>query len=373
MGGRWSFNRNTEATTSARPEGEERGRALEAGVCNEDLADPHAGQQPQGTDPAETTANPPAGAVVHTLERLVAFHARRIRLAQRAEAPLQVHMPRDIDVRVQRPCHLVFIRDYQRAILGLAGAAYEPEPLVEWETFTRALLTTHHCISRLSVHISAVRQPRGNFYQGFSLRDGSALISVEIEAFEDPWRDFMLRCLQYVCRLWNPQQTSVHYSEHGSVPRPDDLINQIHAAVVEGIDLPELNDNRLIRILETAMDIPCLMEIAIYFYSGIVTVPSVRREFCLRLTHRGPSHARSLTYDVDSSLAESLLCICGSTTGFNTIGIERAVPLPMLLARRELSGSATNLVRHLITVTNQPSLRDIDIDVVTSLHRPTNN
>ncbi|KAH7948561.1 hypothetical protein HPB51_028507 [Rhipicephalus microplus] len=244
MGGRWSFNRNTEATTSARPEGEERGRALEAGACNEDLADPHAGQQPQETEPAETTANSSTGAVVHTLERLVAFHARRIRLAQRAEAPLQVHMPRDIDVRVQRPCHLVFIRDYQQAILGLAGAAYEPEPLVEWETFTRVLLTTHHCISRLSVHISAVQQPRGNFYQGFSLRDGSAVISVEIEAFEDPWRDFMLRCLQYVCRLWNPQQTSVHYSEHGSVPRPDDLINLIHAAVVEGIDLPELNDSR---------------------------------------------------------------------------------------------------------------------------------
>ncbi|XP_075741875.1 uncharacterized protein LOC142793223 [Rhipicephalus microplus] len=178
------------------------------------------GNSPQGTDPAETTANPPAGAVVHTLERLVAFHARRIRLAQRAEAPLQVHMPRDIDVRVQRPCHLVFIRDYQRAILGLAGAAYEPEPLVEWETFTRALLTTQPLyIPLICAHLGCPTTS-WQLLPGLQFARRKCFDLVEIEAFEDPWRDFMLRCLQYVCRLWNPQQTSVHYSEHGSVPRP---------------------------------------------------------------------------------------------------------------------------------------------------------
>ncbi|XP_075726567.1 uncharacterized protein LOC142768471 [Rhipicephalus microplus] len=189
---------------------------------------------------------------------------------------------------------------------------------------------------------------------------------------EDPFKRFVLPNLQYLCGSANRQQTSppACNSPHS---HPDNSLPERCAAPIEENGPLQFHDNRLIRILETAMDIPCLMEIAIYFYNGIVTVPSVRREFCLRLTHRGPSNARRLTYEVDSSLAESLQCICGSTSGFNTIGIERAAPLPMLLARRELSGSATNLVRHLITVTNQPSLRDIDIDVVTSLQRLTNN
>ncbi|XP_075727688.1 uncharacterized protein LOC142768953 [Rhipicephalus microplus] len=369
MGGRWSFNRNTEATTSARPEGEERGRALEAGVCNEDLADPHAGQQPQGTEQAETTANPPAAAVVHTLERLVAFHARRIRLAQRAEAPLQVHMPRDIDVRVQRPCHLVFIRDYQQAILGLAGAAYEPEPLVEWETFTRVLLTTHHCISRLSVHISAVQQPRGNFYQGFSLRDGSAVISVEIEAFEDPWRDFMLRCLQYVCRLWNPQQTSVHYSEHGSVPRPDDLINQIHAAVVEGIDLPELNDNRLPRLLQSTTDMPYLRHIAIYL-SNAGAGPAEPWEVWLNLTNHHHSERRTFSFEIDGSLHNLMNCEGVQTSGVTaTLDVDSAVPLPRLVARRELMGTFNNHSRYRITLTHDASANTYVLYVLPMVYR----
>ncbi|KAL1485854.1 hypothetical protein MTO96_031710, partial [Rhipicephalus appendiculatus] len=286
---------------------EETGQAMEVGGPNEVLDDQLARQQSQGPDPHETTASSPAGTVVHTLERLVALHARRVRLVQRAGPPIQVQMPRGLEVWVQRQCRVEFIPSYRQAIVGLAGAAENPELLAEWETFTRALLTVHRCIFRLSLHISAVHQPRGHFYRRFSLEDGTALITIEVSAFEDPWRDFMLPCLQYLCRLRNPQRTSIHHSDDSAAPRPDDIINQIHAAVIVGIELPEFNHNRVARILESTMDMPSLQQIAIYL-RNTGAGPAVPFEVFLNLTHQGRSEPERLAYQVDEGLYGLMNC-----------------------------------------------------------------
>ncbi|KAL1418514.1 hypothetical protein MTO96_025898 [Rhipicephalus appendiculatus] len=90
------------------------------------------------------------------------------------------------------------------------------------------------------------------------------MIGIEVSALEDPWRDFMLPCLQFTCRLRNPQRTSIHYDDHSLAPRPDVLINQIHAAVIAGIELPEFDDNRYFVVILYVLDI--LPAKAVWFY-----------------------------------------------------------------------------------------------------------
>ncbi|KAL3185569.1 hypothetical protein MRX96_028840 [Rhipicephalus microplus] len=135
--------------------------------------------------------------------------------------------------------------------------------LAEWETFTRTLLTVHRCIWCLSLLILDVPQPRGHFFWGLRLHNGCATIVIEVSALEDPWRDFMLPCLQYTCRLRNPQWTSLHYFD-SLFPLPPLIAYRINAAVTQGAELLEFHDTRIARILESTMDMPSLRNIEIY-------------------------------------------------------------------------------------------------------------
>ncbi|KAL1474005.1 hypothetical protein MTO96_038305 [Rhipicephalus appendiculatus] len=122
------------------------------------------------------------------------------------------------------------------------------------------------------------------------------------------------------------------------------------------------------------MDMPFLEEIQIGFDNDATTREFETREFSLQLTRRGPSQVRTLTYAVDGSLAGSLECESRDDTGLiSTVGVRRAVPLPMLLARRELTGSVTNMVQGLITVAQPTSLRSDVIDVLAVVLIPANN
>ncbi|XP_049274202.1 uncharacterized protein LOC119401999 [Rhipicephalus sanguineus] len=335
MGGRSSrpVNDGNAETTLARPQDEETGRAVQVAGSHEELGDSHAPQQAQAVDPPEIIGISHAGTVVETLERLTALHARRIRLTQRAEAVIEVHAPQDLKVLVQKPCHIKFIPVYQQAIVGSAGTAEDPQHLAEWETFARALLAVHRCISCFSLHISAVPQPRGHFYRGFSLQNGIILINIETSAFEDPWRDFVLPCLRYLYRLRNPQHTTVHYLDQSPAPPPGDITNQIYAAVTVGIGLPEFIDNRISGILDATMNMRSLRQIAIYF-NNTGAGPVVQRNVWLILTHHGRSGHWRLTYEVDGGLQSLMNCESDTNPEVTTtVGIDRGVPLPRLVAR----------------------------------------
>ncbi|KAL1466249.1 hypothetical protein MTO96_026819 [Rhipicephalus appendiculatus] len=205
----------------------------------------HSRQQAQEVDPPETTG--PIATVIENVVRLTATE-RRIRLVQRDEAPIRVHAPRDLNVSMQKPCHLELTPADQEAIAGAAAAAEDPRHFAEWETLTRALLTVHRCIWRLQLYISAVIRPPGHFYQSFSLEKGTALIKIEVSAFEDPCMDFMLPYLQYLCRVRNAHMTSI-YVQRKSAPHPDDISNGVYGSVIVGDGLPELSDNRYFFIL----------------------------------------------------------------------------------------------------------------------------
>ncbi|KAL1418504.1 hypothetical protein MTO96_025888 [Rhipicephalus appendiculatus] len=236
---------NAESTTSARTQDEETGRAVQVAGSYEVLGDRRARQQAQEVDPPETSGNSPAGTAVETLERLAALHGRRIRLVQRAEAPIEVHAPRDLQVVGRRPCRIHLISANRQAIVGHAG-----------------------------------------------------VVEDLLSAFEYPWREFMLPCLRFLYRLRNPQQASIQHIGRGPVQLPDNLIHQIHAALTVGIGLPEFNDNRVSRILESTMDMPSLRAIQIRISNtgaGQVVPPHV----WLELTHRGHSERWRLPYEVD--------------------------------------------------------------------------
>lgn len=360
---------DVESTTSAGPQDEETGRALQVAGSYEVLGDHGAGQQAQEVDPPEIIGSSPAGNVVETLERLTALRARRIRLTPRAEAAIEVRAPRDLQVSVNSPCHIDVNPDYQQAIVGRAGATEDPQHLAEWETFTRALLAVHRCIFRLALHIWAVPQPRGRFYRGFTLQNGTALIDIEISAFEDPWRDFVLPCLRYLYRLRNPQQTSVHYLNHSPAPPPDDITNQIYAAVTVGIGLPEFNDKRFSRILESTMHMPSLRQIALYL-NNTGAGPVVQRTVWLNLTHRGHSDPWRLMYEVDGGLQRLVNCESDNNCEVTTsVGIERGVSLPQLVARRELTGSSVNPAQFILTLTHDASPYNYVVSVMPIVSR----
>ncbi|XP_075736602.1 uncharacterized protein LOC119186620 isoform X1 [Rhipicephalus microplus] len=131
--------------------------------------------------------------------------------------------------------------------------------LTEWETFTRALLIFHSCISDLTLRISAVRRSPGLFYQSVTLRSGKARIDVEVSAYTAPYRDFML---PFVCHLFswrNPNETEI---QTYNLPDYDDMDLREHICPEHLIqnDSPRLNDSRIVRIIEVAISIPSLFE-----------------------------------------------------------------------------------------------------------------
>ncbi|KAL1418502.1 hypothetical protein MTO96_025886 [Rhipicephalus appendiculatus] len=129
MGGRSSQpvkDGNVESTTSARPQDEETGQAVQVAGSYALLRDRRARQQAQEVDLPDVSGNSPAGTAVETLERLAALHARRIRRVQRAEALIEVRAPRDLEVFGEGPCRIQFIPIYHPAILGRAIAVEDP-------------------------------------------------------------------------------------------------------------------------------------------------------------------------------------------------------------------------------------------------------
>ncbi|KAL1476900.1 hypothetical protein MTO96_017977 [Rhipicephalus appendiculatus] len=229
----------------------------------------------------------------------------------------------------------------------------------------------HQCICRLTLVIYAVRQFDGCFYQELSLEDGIMMVLVQVPAMEDPCNEFMLPYLHYLRRMRNLRQTSSivfqnPYSHIDNVPYEGHI-----DPIVEEEGLPEFNDSRFIRILETTMEIPFLQEIQIYFDNAATGVPSVTREFCFQLTRRGSSQLRRLTYEVHRGLAESLECECQYTTDHTTtVGNDMAVTLPDIFPRPEQAGSATNLERCLITCTQHPWPHKYIIHVQATVRTP---
>ncbi|KAL3185597.1 hypothetical protein MRX96_028867 [Rhipicephalus microplus] len=334
-------------SSSSGAEEEERGTERNVGGSYRVLR--HTRREAQG--PSETTG--PMATVIETAVHLTAVE-RRIRLVQREEAPIRVHAPRYLNVSTQEPCYLEVSPADQGAVGSAAGATEDPRHFAEWETFTRALLTLHRCIHHLQLHISAVTRLPGHFYQTLSLQEGTALIKIEVSAFEDPCMDFMLPYLQYLCRVRNAHMTSI-YVQRKRAPHPDDVPNEVYASVIVGEGLPELGDIRFSRLLDWTMDMAFLRRISICVHNT-GTRPSSPHEISLNLTHVGHCEPWSLTYEVDESLQTLLHCNSDNIHGVSTtVTMGSAVLLPGQHTLRELRGSADHLLCHLITLAHDSS------------------
>ncbi|KAL1418508.1 hypothetical protein MTO96_025892 [Rhipicephalus appendiculatus] len=99
---------------------------------------------------------------------------------------------------------------------------------------------------------------------------------------------------------------------------------------------------------------PSLRQIDIYL-SNPGAGPAVPREVQLNLTHHGHSERRRLMYEVDGGLQSLMNCESDGASKVKTTVVNRAVPLPRLVTRRELTGSSVDLSRCLITLTHDAS------------------
>ncbi|XP_075736542.1 uncharacterized protein LOC119160923 isoform X2 [Rhipicephalus microplus] len=336
---------------------DEIGSVMRVGCLLEALSDRLAGQLEQEVGPSEIIASSPAGATVETLVRFTALHPRSTR--HRGAAPIQVNTLEDTDMMLLENCGVSFTIDEPDAIAPPSGAPEHSIHVAAWEALMGAALTVHHCLYSLALHIFAHDSFHGYFYEEFGFIDGIAMITVQVPVMEDPCNEFMLPCLQYLLRMNN--------SEY--LPSNERFTTMLaHAA------LPEFNDSRFIRILEAAMDMPFLQEIEIFFGHSGAAMPLVHKEWSLQLIRHAPSQLRRLTYEVDRSLAECLECDCdNSSTVQKSVVINKGVPLPMLLAHRELTGCATNQARYQITVTPQTSQHNTYISVQATVRMPPNN
>ncbi|XP_049270641.1 uncharacterized protein LOC119392863 isoform X2 [Rhipicephalus sanguineus] len=165
-----------------------------------------------------------------------------MRVGYREVATRTVHVPSDLEV-IKDVCSLDLKRANKQGAIAPPGAVEDPHHLAEWETFTRALLTFHPCILVLNLHISAVRRPPRHFYQSISLQSGIARINVEVSAYTDPYRDFMLPFMCHLCRLRNPDQTEIQvYNINGNGHL--DPREKLCTEHLRRDDSPQLYDNR---------------------------------------------------------------------------------------------------------------------------------
>ncbi|XP_037515728.1 uncharacterized protein LOC119392863 isoform X1 [Rhipicephalus sanguineus] len=268
-----------------------------------------------------------------------------MRVGYREVATRTVHVPSDLEV-IKDVCSLDLKRANKQGAIAPPGAVEDPHHLAEWETFTRVLLTFHTCIFDLTLHVSAVRRPPRQFYQSISLQSGIAQINVEVSAYTDPYRDFMLPFMCHLFRLRNPDRTEVQvYDIRGH----DDLYprEKLCTEHLKRDDSPQLNDNRFGPIMEATMDMPSLLVFEIDLHNT-VTVPGDLPDIALRVSSSGSSELRRLRYEVDIDCASLLQCAhleqsaCGNQ-------IDTSL-LPRLSARRELTGSTRDLVPYLVEV-----------------------
>ncbi|KAL1415865.1 hypothetical protein MTO96_028648 [Rhipicephalus appendiculatus] len=177
-----------------------------------------------------------------TLQHVVALYARRMRVGYREVATRTVQVPRDMEV-FKDGCNLELKLAGNQGTIAPPGAVEDSHHLTEWDTFTKALLIFHPCIYDLTLLISAVRRPPGLFYQSISLQSGRALIEVEVPAYTEPYRDFMLPFVCHLYRLRDPDQTEIqvyYLPEHDDM----DLREQLCTDHLMRDDSPRLNDNR---------------------------------------------------------------------------------------------------------------------------------
>ncbi|XP_037270294.2 uncharacterized protein LOC119161892 isoform X1 [Rhipicephalus microplus] len=306
-----------------------------------------------------------AATIVETGVRLTAI-ARRRTLMHRDQELIWVHAPRDLSVSMQKLCSFELTPAAKEAIIGAAYAPEDSHDLAEWETFTRALLSVHHCVYHLHLHISAVTRPPGHFYQSFSLQKGTALLRIEVSAFEDPSMDFMMPYLQYLCRIRNARMTSI-YVERKCAPHPDDIPNDVYASVIVGDGLPELGDNRFFGLLDSTMYMPSLREISICV-DNTGTGPPVPHQFVLHMTHIGDSQRCRLNYVVNENLQGLMHCKSDNTRQVSTaVATDRVLLLPTRHTFREPRRSGTHQESCIITLEQNSSPHYV-IDV-TSLVR----
>lgn len=116
------------------------------------------------------------------------------------------------------------------------------------------------------------------------------------------------------------------------------------------------------------MDMPSLRNIEIYLGNDNGG-PAVPPEVSLKLTHRGYSERRKLMYEVDGGLQSVMNCESHDDSKVNVTVAKRAIPLPRLVTRRELTGSSLDLSRYVITLTHDASPYDYVINVVPMVRR----
>ncbi|XP_050046524.2 uncharacterized protein [Dermacentor andersoni] len=298
-------------------------------------------------DASDATENARRRVVRPSLERLVGAHTRRMRLGQQYEASIRVRVPPDLEVLEQGPCRFTLILANDEA-----GVPEGTHHLAEWETFTRALLAVHVCIHRVTVLISAVSRSPRNFYRGFSLRDGTAVIFVEVSAFRDPCIEFVLPYLRNLCRLGMAEEAGICFQDMVLLNR-DVRGQEMFRELLQMDDRLELDNNNrnLVRILDTTREMPFLRQLVIYLHNT-GSGPSEPRQISLNLTLHFSTDARRLRYEVDATYAPFLRCQCANDRGVSTTtGVETSI-IPTLSARRELTCSTGDLVPYIVSVTH---------------------
>ncbi|XP_037515723.2 uncharacterized protein LOC119392842 [Rhipicephalus sanguineus] len=246
-----------------------------------------------------------------SLERLLGLHARRETLHQRAEAPRRVHIPLDLVEFVEERCCFMLMADGEDANRDATDETDEFEGMVhlfEWESFTRTLLNVHSCIRWFSLSISAVSKLPTRFYLGFDLRDGTALLTVEVAAYADPWMDLMLPYLRYLRQILNSQQVEIDLGDmsprnHDGTIFDDNLL-----------DGPaEFNDSRLAQILEAAIEMPRLKTFCVdLLNTGAGPLHEI--DIRLWLTQNTSGVPRNRQYEVDAIYKDLLDCESTNTS-----------------------------------------------------------
>ncbi|XP_065290896.1 uncharacterized protein [Dermacentor albipictus] len=309
-------------------------------------------------DAGDASANARTCIAGQRLERLVGAHTRRMTLGQQNEASIRVRVLPDLEILEQGPCRITVMLANDEA-----GVPEGTHHLAEWETFTRALLAVHVCIHRLCLSISAVSRSPRHFYRGFSLRDGTAVVDVEVSAFRDPCTDFVLPYLRNLCQLRMVQRADIQFQDI-SLPNCDVRGEAVFRELLR-MDAPlELDVNRnLARIFDALRDMPFLRQILIYL-SNTGSGPCEPRQISLNLTHHSCTGVRRLRYEVDATYAHFLQCQCANERGVSTTtGVETSI-IPTLSALRELTCSTGDLVPYTVSVTHPAMHGTYDIHVL---------
>ncbi|KAL3193388.1 hypothetical protein MRX96_017617 [Rhipicephalus microplus] len=279
-------------------------------------------------DALETPTNACAFFAGDTLQRMVALHGRMSTVGEPGAESVRVRVPHDLEVLYRHRCSVEL------------EVTETEDHLTEWETLTRSLLTMHHCIVRLTLRISAVTQVPRRFYQGFSLRNGNAHVALELPAFANPIRDFLLPCMSHLCRLEMNRLIGIRV--HDISPQVcDNLPQDVPLEEVLTLGLLQLNNDRLERILDATADMPSLSELEIHL-RNTGAGPRESQAFGLGLNRISSDEDRRLQCGV--GVHYTGLLDCASANPLNPGELLR------LLFCRELRGFESTTAAYVLTV-----------------------